>query len=260
MNPFLARSIPYLALFACMLFFEARHPFVRSNQKKTHRVAFHFGVGVLNSLILVLVIYTPLYAAVRFTQSHAFGLTYVLGLGGWPEIIITLVVFDCWDYWMHRANHRLRFLWRFHKAHHSDMEIDVTTASRFHIGELLITNGVKGVMILLWGPSLMGIVVFEISLTAASQFHHGNLNIPLMPQNRLENGVVTPRMHRCHHVYEGRCRVGNYSTIFSIWDRLFRTYYRPDKPAELEPIGVSNPRGPETMRLVPMLLTPFREL
>lgn len=259
MKPFLVRSIAYLLLFSSMLFFEARHPFARSMQNKTFRVVFHFGLSVLNSLILYFVLFSPLYAAARFTQQHAFGFASALGLRGWTEVLVTLVVFDCWDYWIHRANHRIGLLWRFHKTHHSDMEIDVTTASRFHIGELLITNSIKGALILLWGPSLLGIAAFETFLTAASQFHHSNLDIPFSFQDRLEKVIVTPRMHRCHHVFEGRCQVSNYATVFSVWDRLFGSYHYAEKTAELEPIGVSKPRGPETMKFIPLLLTPFQK-
>jgi sterol desaturase/sphingolipid hydroxylase (fatty acid hydroxylase superfamily) len=259
MNPFLVRSAAYLSLFACMLSFEARHPYAPPMQNKTFRVVFHFGLAALNSLILYIVLFSPLYAAARFTQLHAFGLVSAFGLRGWKEVLATVVVFDCGDYWMHRANHRIGLLWRFHKAHHSDMEIDVSTASRFHIGELLITNSIKGALILLWGPSLPGIAVFETFLTAASQFHHSNLDIPFNSQDVLEKVFVTPRMHRCHHVFEGRCQVSNYATIFSAWDRLFGTYHRADTTAELEPIGVTSPRGPETMRFIPLLLTPFQK-
>ncbi|HUO76715.1 MAG TPA: sterol desaturase family protein [Thermodesulfovibrionales bacterium] len=253
------RSIAYLSLFACMLFFEARHPFAQSGQKKAFRIVFHSSISILNSLILYLILFSPLYAAVRFTQLHAFGLVSALGLRGWTEVLATLVVFDCWDYWMHRANHRIGLFWRFHKAHHSDMEIDVTTASRFHIGELLITNSIKGAVILLWGPSLLGIAAFETLLTAASQFHHSNVNIPFGSQDRWEKVIVTPRMHRCHHVFAGMCQLSNYSTVFSVWDRLFGTYHWAETTKELEPIGVLRPRGPETMEFIPLLLTPFQK-
>jgi len=259
MNPFLVRTVAYLSIFACMLLCEAGYPFARSLQKKAFRIVFHSCVSAFNSVILYLVLYSPLYAAVTFTQSHAFGLAYALGLRGWTEVILTLVLFDCWDYWMHRANHRIGLLWRFHKAHHLDMELDVTTASRFHVGELLITNSFKGALIFLWGPSLLGIAVFETFLTAASQFHHGNVGIPFGSQDRLERFIVTPKMHRCHHVYEGRCRISNYATIFSPWDKLFGTYLRAHTAAELQPIGVPEPRGPETMKFIPLLLTPLQK-
>jgi sterol desaturase/sphingolipid hydroxylase (fatty acid hydroxylase superfamily) len=242
-----------------MLFLEGGHPFVRSKQKKSSRVVFHFGISVLNSLILYFAPSSHLYAAAQLTQSHAFGFASALGLHGWTEVILTLIVFDCWDYWMHRANHRIGLLWRFHKVHHSDTEIDVTTASRFHIGELLITNSIKGALILVWGPSLSGVVAFETFLTAASQFHHSNLDIPPNSQDRLEKVIVTPRMHRCHHVFEGGCRMSNYATVLSLWDRLFGTYHWAKKTIELEPIGVSSPRGPETMKFIPLLLTPFQK-
>jgi len=258
-SPFIARSVSYISVLTSMLLLEALHPFAGSAQKKSFRIFFHVSIGVLNSVILYLILFIPLYAAAHFSQARSFGIVSILGLHGWPEVVASLIIFDCWDYWMHRANHRIAFLWRFHKVHHSDMEIDVTTASRFHTGELLITGSIKGMLVLLWGPSLLGIVVFETLLTAASQFHHSNLDISFRTQDLLEKIIVTPRMHRCHHVYEGRCPVSNYCSMLNLWDRLFGTYHWAGNKAELEPIGVTSPRGPETMRLISLLLAPFRK-
>lgn len=257
--PFLLRVTCYLAVLGVLLGCERLFPFVASTQKKSFRVLFHLGLSIANSVVLYLIATGPLMAAVSFGERHAGGLSGLLGLGGWREIAATVLIFDLWDYWMHRANHRLPFLWRFHRAHHSDMELDVTTASRFHLGELLISTTVKGVVILLWGPSLAGLVVFDTFLTAASQFHHANLAIPLRVQDFLEKAVVTPRMHRCHHSMQSPCYLSNYSSILSVWDRFFLSYHRPPKVDELAPIGLSAPRGAVTMELKPFLLTPFVE-
>ncbi|MCM2359983.1 MAG: sterol desaturase family protein, partial [Geobacteraceae bacterium] len=185
--------------------------------------------------------------------------TRLLGLTGTAEIVATVIAFDFWDYWMHRANHVIPFLWRFHKAHHSDMEIDVTTSARFHPGELVISSSVKCLMILLWGPSLAGLVIFDTLLTFASQFHHSNLDLPRRVQDILERVTVTPRMHRCHHALHRNCFNTNFSTILSVWDRLAGSYHYAGERRELEEIGLRKPRGEVTMRLVPFLLTPVRE-
>lgn len=258
-SPFALRGASYLAAFGTLLLCERLAPFAPSGQRKSFRVLFHLGLSVANTLLLYLVMTGPLLAVLAYSREHGIGLARLLGLGGWPEFLATVVAFDLWDYWMHRANHRIRFLWRFHKAHHSDMEIDVTTASRFHAGELLISTGVKCLMILIWGPSLWGLVTFDILLTFASQFHHSNLAIPLPVQDRIERAIVTPRMHRCHHALHPDCYIANYSTVFSIWDRLFGSYHRARGRDEISEVGLRAPRGQVTMQLKPFLLTPLRE-
>ena len=257
-TPLLLRAFCYFTLLAGLLAGERLAPFVATEQKKAPRVFFHVGLGMANSVVLYLLVAGPLLAAVSFGDAHHVGLRRLLGLAGWQELAATLIVFDLWDYWMHRWNHRIPLLWRFHRAHHSDMEIDVTTASRFHPGELFISATAKCLAILLWGPSLQGVVLFDLLLTAFSQFHHSNLGLPLRLQDRLETIVVTPRMHRCHHALHRECAASNYATILSSWDRLFGSYHRPRNPADWVLVGLDSPRGAVTMRLVPFLLTPFR--
>jgi sterol desaturase/sphingolipid hydroxylase (fatty acid hydroxylase superfamily) len=258
--PFGLRTGSYLIILAAMLFFEWLTPFARSEQKKSNRVFLHLGLSLMNSVILYLALAGATYSAVLYTQQHPWGLTHLLRLSGGMEILASVIALDLWDYGMHLANHRIGFLWRFHKAHHSDMEVDVTTASRFHIGELLISGGSKYLMILVWEPSFWGLVVFEALLTAASQFHHSNVNIPLRMQDWIEIITVTPRMHRCHHALHPNCFNTNFSAILSLWDRLFQTYHWGREIRELTPIGVFKPRGPVTMNLRAILLTPVKEI
>lgn len=258
-SPFLTRLTTYISLFGFLLFLEWRVPYAKSEQKKGFRIAFHLGITISNSLLLYLIMTRPISYALQFTQTHQMGLAYLLGLNGWIEILWTVVAFDLWDYWMHRANHRLGFLWRFHRAHHSDMEIDVTTAARFHIGELILSAISKSLMILLWGPSLWGLVTFDILLNMASQFHHCNLGIPFRIQDRIENITVSPRMHRCHHSLHRDCFDTNFSTLLSLWDRVFGSYHWARESSELAEIGLRRPRGQETMKLKPFLMTPFAE-
>lgn len=255
--PFLLRIVSYFTVLAGLLWCERLAPLAVSEQGKSFRVIFHVGISVANSLILYFLLSMPTFAALALVRQHGIGISRLVGLAGWQEIIATIIVFDLWDYWMHLANHRIGFLWRFHKAHHSDMELDVTTASRFHIGELIISGCIKCIVVLLWGPSLLGLIVFDTLLTGASQFHHSNLRIPFPVQDMLEKAIVTPRMHRCHHSLHRECSISNFSSISSVWDRLFGSYHRPAGIGELERVGLSRPRGEETMQLKPFLKTPF---
>jgi len=255
---FVVRSTAFVTLFSAILFFEWFAPSTPSEQKKPYRVGFHLSLSIMNTIALNILLVGTLFATLLYTQKNEIGLTYLLGISGGAEIILTLIVLDFWDYWMHLVNHKIGFLWRFHKAHHSDMEMDVTTSSRFHIGELLISNVVKCLMILAWGPSLWGLVLFDTLLTGFSQFHHGNVGIPLRIQDRIEMFFVTPRMHRCHHSLHCNCFNTNFSTIFSFWDRLFGSYHWATAGDELKPIGLYEPRGPHTMKLLPFLMTPVK--
>ena len=257
--PFMLRIYCYFAVLAGLLLGERFAPFAAPKQRKSYRVLFHVGLSIANSIVLYLLVARPLLSAVALGETNHWSLSRLLGLGGWRELVATVLVFDIWDYWMHRLNHRIPLLWRFHMAHHSDMEIDVTTASRFHVGELIISASAKGLVILLWGPSLTGLVLFDALLTACSQFHHSNLAIPFPFQDVLERVVVTPRMHRCHHALHRECYISNYSSILSVWDRLFKSYHLSRDPAETARIGLARPRGKATMQLAPFLLTPFRE-
>lgn len=255
--PFFFRTLSYFLMFGAMLLLERSAPYTESVWQKRFRVAFHLGISIANSILLYLIITWPLFASLSYSQTNLSGIRHMMGLNGWNEVIATLVVFDIWEYWMHVANHRIGFLWRFHKAHHSDMDLDVTTASRFHIGELVISGLAKSVMIIVWGPSLWGLVIFDIMLTAASQFHHCNVNIPFDMQTTMEKIVVTPRMHRCHHALSKGCLDANFSSILSFWDRLFRSYHWATEKLELEKVGLFKPRGPETMQIRAFLMTPF---
>jgi sterol desaturase/sphingolipid hydroxylase (fatty acid hydroxylase superfamily) len=256
--PLLLRAVCFFAGFAALLLGERVAPYAPSEQKKSFRLLFHLGISVANSVLLYFIITRPILAALSLTASHNMGLGRQLGLDGWAEIAATVIAFDFWDYWMHRANHRIPFLWRFHKAHHSDMEIDVTTSTRFHLGELVISNCVKCLMILLWGPSLEGLVTFDILLTVCSQFHHSNLKIPAGVQDPLERVIVTPRMHRCHHALHESCVNTNFATILSVWDRIGKSYHFAKDRREMAQIGLFKPRGAATMQLAPFLLTPVK--
>lgn len=218
---------------------------------------FHLGISIANSAILYLVMTWPTISAILITQRHGLGVPRLLGLDGWGEIAATILILDMWDYWMHRTFHKAPFMWRFHRAHHSDMELDVTSAARFHIGELILSGCSKCLMILVWGPSLWGLMAFDVLLTAASQFHHSNVAIPMDLQDRIERLIVSPRMHRCHHSLHRDCFNTNFSTIFSFWDRLFGSYHWSRDKAELELVGLSSPRGDVTMKIKPFLLTPL---
>jgi sterol desaturase/sphingolipid hydroxylase (fatty acid hydroxylase superfamily) len=182
---------------------------------------FHGGIALFNTTLIRVVAYVPALLWAVHVEEQGWGLARWLGLIGWVEIVVSIVVLDCFDYFWHRANHRVRFLWRFHKAHHADTGMDVTTALRFHPGELLISVLVKAAWIAIWGPTVVAWFLFEALVSLSAQFHHSNLDFPDRVERRLSRLIVTPRFHAAHHLVDQRYGNRNFSTILSVWDRLF---------------------------------------
>lgn len=206
---------------------EALAPARPWQRSRWHRIGFHGGIAVFNAFTVRLLAYVPFLLWLVYLEEQGWGLSRWLGLVGWAEIVISIIVLDGFDYFWHRANHRLKFLWRFHKAHHSDTEMDITTALRFHPGELLISAFAKALWVLVWGPTAVAWFLFEALVSLCAQFHHSNIDFPDSVEHRLSKIIVTPRFHAAHHAVDRRFGDQNFSTIFSVWDRLFGSYARP---------------------------------
>ncbi|MBI4549603.1 MAG: sterol desaturase family protein [Candidatus Omnitrophica bacterium] len=205
------------------------------------RWRFHLGVSVFNTVLTRLVAGAPLYGALAFVESRSWGVARWLGLKGVWEIAVTLVFFDALDYWWHRFNHRVPFLWNFHRLHHADTHVDVTTSLRFHPGELLLSSAVKFFWILFWGPSAVSFMIFEAAITGYAQFHHSNMDFPDAVESGLRWFHMTPRLHASHHTETLRTRDANFSTIFLLWDRIFGTLREPDRE-EMKRLGLPEAR------------------
>ncbi|MBI4398291.1 MAG: sterol desaturase family protein [Candidatus Omnitrophica bacterium] len=245
-------NIGRLILFVFVLTFmgvaETLWPVRVWEEKRSKRWMFHIFISVFNTVLTRLFIFGPLLFWIDFVGAKGWGISRWLGLHGFWEIAATLIVFDCFNYWWHRWSHVIPFLWRFHKPHHIDTEVDVTTSLRFHPIELLLSYGVKAIWILLWGPSLAAFMIFEAAITAYAQFHHSNIDFPDPLEMKIRWIHMTPRLHASHHTVSLRTRSGNYSTIFLIWDRIFGTLKEP-AVKEMELLGLEE--GRETDLSVP---------
>jgi sterol desaturase/sphingolipid hydroxylase (fatty acid hydroxylase superfamily) len=205
------------------------------------RLGFHSLLSLFNTAVFNLFMSAPLLFCLIWVNSNDIGLSNYLGVSGIVEIILTVVFYDFIDYFWHRYNHTNNFLWRFHQVHHMDVELDVTTVLRFHVGELLLSGLVKISWIVLWGPSVLGFVLSQILISTFAQFHHGNIRIPKTIEKYLRKFIMTPSLHTGHHSVLRSVRSTNYSTIFIIWDKLFLTYHDP-KPEEVEDLGLAHNR------------------
>lgn len=173
---------------------------------------------------------------------------------GWSGILLDVVILDLWIYWWHRANHRMPLLWRFHQVHHLDQWLDVTSAVRFHFGEVLLSALVRAVIVVCLGIPLISVVVFETLVLLGAGFHHSNLRLPVKIEKYLSKLIITPSIHWVHHHNIQQDTDSNYGTLFSFWDRLFGSSSKSKRDANMV-IGVE---GLEDKRLDQLLILPFK--
>lgn len=177
----------------------------------------------------------------------------------WIAVPLTVVLLDLVIYGQHVVFHKVPFLWRLHRVHHADTEMDVTTGIRFHPIEILFSVGIKLGAIAALGAPPLAVFLFEVILNAGAMFTHANLRLP----DRIEQGLrllfVTPGMHRVHHSAERIDTDSHYGFNLSIWDRIFATYRPEPVPGDADVvIGLENLRGNSEQRLDKLLTQPFR--
>jgi len=173
-------------------------------------------------LLRLLFIPAMIWLAVK-NQQWQFGLNYLYDLRIWIEAVIAFVLLDYSNYIWHILLHKLPFMWRFHLVHHTDLDLDITTAFRFHFGEMIGSVFFRGAAVFLIGVSPLVVLIYEIIFEAATQFHHSNIKLPFLFEKALNKLIVTPRMHGIHHSIIKKDRDKNFSVIFSFWDRLHQT-------------------------------------
>ena len=217
-------GIPVLAaLFIFLFIAENKFELPKRVQRKKKRFMINYLVSIPSFVLLrFLLLPVMVWLAIQNETLHT-GLNYWYNLPYWLEATIAFLLLDYTNYLWHILNHKLPFLWRFHIVHHTDLDLDVTTATRFHYGELVGSVFFRGAFVFLSGASPMLVLTYEIVFEAATQFHHSNLKLPLSAERIINKILVTPRMHGIHHSIIKNETDSNYAVIFSFWDRLNKT-------------------------------------
>lgn len=210
-------------VFILCFFLETKFQLRKRVQSRMKRVITNFIVSLPSFALLRLLLIPAMVWLASENQSWQFGLNHLYVAPMWLEIVVSFLLLDYSNYIWHVLLHKLPFMWRFHLVHHTDLDLDVTTAFRFHFGELIGSVIFRGAAILLIGASPHIVLVYEIIFEAAAQFHHSNTKIPFRLEKLLNKIVVTPRMHGVHHSMIKTETDSNYSVIFSFWDRIHRT-------------------------------------
>lgn len=190
-------------------------------------VAFAFAQIASRACAFVLV--TPL---LLWSAKNGSGWRGFVDAPDWLKTGVSLVALDGLLYLWHRLNHEVPFLWRWHKFHHADEDMDVSTALRFHPVELVLSAVFHAPFILLLGLSLGEVMVFNVAVTCAAIFHHADLALGSGPERVLSRLCITPGLHEVHHASDSNLRDRNYGVFTTLWDRLFRTY----EPGRIEPL------------------------
>lgn len=246
----------WLGIAGLFLALEWMVPFRTPVQSKLHHVSTNLVIFGGNSLVVQLFVGWALLVWSSRVDSETWGLLNQLRLAPISHVVLSVILLDIIYYGAHRLNHRVPFLWRFHRAHHSDLDVDVTTSIRFHLGEVLIATGIKGVSVLALGVSPVGFLVSETALLAAGQFQHSNLRLPPVLERWLRLVIVTPPMHWIHHSRRSVEHNTNYGTMFSGWDRWFGTYFMGVQQSHIK-VGLDEYPTPEDVNILRFYHIPF---
>ena len=251
------RGVPLLALAVGILFvLEKRYALRQQRLPLLKRLKTNAQVVSIAMPVLRLALIPAQVKAATLTEEKKLGLLQKLRLPSPLAHAISFLALDWMNYLWHRLNHRWPLLWRFHQVHHTDLDMDVSTALRFHIGEILGSVPFKAGFILLLGATPRATLIYEIFFELANNFHHSNLRLPLKTDHALAQIIVTPRMHGIHHSVIAEETNNNYSVIFNLWDRLHHTL-RLDVPQESINIGVPYVRHHQEVG--EFLKMPFKE-
>ena len=244
------------ALFMTLLFLQWRFPLRRCHFSTLRRIIRNLLLSVPSHAVFRWAMLPVPLALAAWARDREIGLLNWLVLPLWLRAIATFLLLDYSYWWWHWANHMVPFFWRFHNVHHTDLDMDVSTASRFHFGEMIFSVGFLSLAVIVFGVAPLMLTAFFLTFEAATLFQHSNWRLPIWFERRLNHVVVTPRMHGIHHSIVERETNSNWGTIFCWWDKLHRTLRR-DIPQDEITIGVAAYRDEKELTLGRLLILPF---
>jgi sterol desaturase/sphingolipid hydroxylase (fatty acid hydroxylase superfamily) len=241
-----------------LVWLERRRPLRRAVESKPRREARNLAVAAAGALALQLTEKPVAEALTSLVERRRWGLLKVIRLPRRLEVALAVVLLDYTLYLWHVLTHRAPFLWRFHVMHHIDLDLDASTALRFHFAELVVSVPWRAAQILVIGVSPLALSVWQTCLMVSILFHHSNVRLPVGFERMLNRLVVTPRMHGIHHSDVKEETDSNWSSGLTVWDWLHGTL-RLDAPQDEIKIGVPAYRDPREVGLVEILKLPFGE-
>lgn len=247
----------FATIFLILLLLQWRFPLRQQHFSKLRRLMRNLlfsapGFALARISLVPIPLMTALWAA-----HHRFGLLNLLPIPHWLAVIIGVLLMDYAYWWWHVGLHLIPALWRFHNVHHCDLDMDVSTATRFHLGEVIFSVPFRVLTVVALGIDFWALVVFELLFESANLFEHSNWRLPIALERILNCLFVTPRMHGIHHSIVQRETNSNWGTVFCWWDQLHRTLRR-DIPQDAITIGVASYRDEKELTVGQLFVLPFR--
>ncbi len=241
---------------AVMLASETFAPMYRGRRKRVSHGLANLGLTFVNAAIAFGFTFSLVFVT-ELANARSIGLLHLIDSSEWTRWLLALLLFDCWQYLWHRLNHQVPFLWRFHAVHHADAELDATSGMRFHTVEILLSILARLAVLPLLGMTLPQLLLYEAIALPVIIFHHSNLRIPNAADRCLRWLIVTPWMHWVHHSRWQPETDSNYSSLLSVWDRLFGSFRLRERPEEIQ-LGLDHWPEEQWRSLPGMLIAPFR--
>ena len=248
-----------IVMFLILLLLETKFILRERVQNRWKRMVINFIVAIPAFALLRLLFIPAMVWLATQNVEWQIGLNYILNGPQWLTVIFSFLLLDYSNYLWHITMHKLPLMWRFHLVHHTDLDLDITTAFRFHFGEMIGSVLFRGAAVLLIGVSPLIVLIYEIIFEAATQFHHTNFKLPLRLEKAINYVVVTPRMHGIHHSIVKEETDSNYSVIFSFWDRMHKTA-RLNVPQSEVVIGVPQYPDEKELTIGKLLKLPFTNI
>ena len=256
-NTLLVTAILLTGMFFLFLRLEGRTPLRSRTHALLPRLLLNLVVAGLAFLTAAVLIRPVVRSLLDRAGSDSFGVLHMVPLSPVVQFAVGFLLMDLSFYYWHVANHRFPFLWRFHNVHHFDPDLDVSTAVRFHFGEVALSAVFRVVQVTVIGPSGWTYVIYELAFQANTLFHHSNVKLPITVERVLNWILVTPRMHGIHHSQVRDETNSNYSVVFSWWDRLHRSIGL-DIPQSAIVIGVPGYSQPADNHFWNVCVVPFQ--
>ena len=248
----------FIGLFALLTIWEISTPKRELLELRRFRWISNIGLIIISSLLVRFILPTAAVGIALHVEQENWGFLNHYDLPFALQFLLAFILMDLAIYFQHVMFHALPLFWRFHRVHHTDLDCDITTGLRFHPFEIVISILFKFLVIATIGAPVVAVVIFEITLNAASMFTHSNIKIPSTLERIVRWFIVTPDMHRIHHSIEENETNSNFGFFMSIWDRLLGTYTKePEGGHTNMKIGLRNFREPKWQNLRWLIYLPF---
>lgn len=252
------RLVFFSAVLGAMMGWEFIAPRRALSAGRMGRWTSNLGIVALSTIAVRLIFPIAAVGVAATAADRGWGLLNALAVPGWIAIVLSVLTLDLAIYTQHVVFHKVPVLWRLHRMHHTDVDIDTTTGIRFHPIEIALSLAIKMAVIIALGAPPAAVIIFEVLLNATAMFNHGNVRLSASIDRALRRVMVTPDFHRVHHSVHRDETDSNYGFNLSVWDYLFGTYRaQPRDGHQGMKIGLEIFREPLQGRLDRLLIQPF---